>query len=423
LLKFTEILRTKEQETFYHRFAGSYTYNVDAYLQYPGKRAMMKLAAFILKNKQQILAEWEAFAATLLPGTQDMTSPELRNHATAILDAIVRDITSSQTDQHRSDKAMGLTPDDNGVTAAATVHGAVRRSRGVNLLQVSAEFRAFRASVLRLWMAQLSRKDNSAFNDMLRFNEAVDQALAASIEKYTVEVSQSRDTFIAILGHDLRSPLNAVAMSAELLLMPGVPEGKRVQSATRIKSSAATMSTMIGDMLYYAQSKLGGGIPVAPHPANMNDICQAALDLVRTTYPDRIFQLKTSGNLDGYFDSARLQQVLSNLLNNAVQHGAKDSVVTLAEYSENNSVAIEVKNYGPRIPPKALKLIFNPLVQLPSDSENRVKRTPTSLGLGLSITREIVLAHGGTVDVKSSDADGTIFTVILPKSRPANAIG
>ena len=136
---------------------------------------------------------------------------------------------------------------------------------------------------------------------------------------------------------------------------------------------------------------------------------------MRSGHPKRAFSLALSGELGGDFDGPRLEQVFANLLNNAVQHGAKDSPVILEAQGGRDAIEVQVKNYGPAIPADAVQVIFNPLVQAAAQAAETAEPRSTSLGLGLFIARHIVLGHGGTLEVESSDDDGTIFTARLPR--------
>ena len=147
----------------------------------------------------------------------------------------------------------------------------------------------------------------------------------------------------------------------------------------------------------------------------MGSICQTALDEVQSSYPNAVFNFEVTGNLDGYFDPARFQQVLSNLLNNAAKYNRLGTPVTLCARSEPETIIVEVKNFGNPIPPESLRVIFNPLVQASSSRSESNSHLSTSLGLGLFIAREIVEGHNGTIEASSSETDGTIFTVRLPK--------
>jgi signal transduction histidine kinase len=365
----------------------------------PGRSEATQLSGFIRQNMDEIVAEREAFAHTLLPAAATMTSLALREHARPILQAIAKEIQSDEAGAEHS--------------TAATTHGALRHLSGFNLLQLGSEYRALRASVIKLWRARLAKEHHGPLDDLTRFNASVDQALADSIASYADEVERSRDTFLAILGHDLRSPLSAVSLSGDYLSTAGLLEGKQqLQAVARIQRGAAKMDAMIRDLLQYTKTRLGRGIPIVLEVSHLGSICEAALEEMKAGHPGRTFRFETSGELRGAFDSARLQQVFSNLLNNAVQHGAKDSPVILEARGGRDTVSVRVKNYGPPIPADALQVIFNPLVQAPAAADDSPS---TSLGLGLFIARSIVVGHGGTLEVESSDRAGTVFTARLPR--------
>jgi signal transduction histidine kinase len=376
----------------------------------------MKLSKFIIQNMEIILSEWESFAKTLLPAAKTMDALALRDHGKQILEAVARDIETSQTEQEQSDKSKDMAPVLTARETAATTHGALRHLAGFDLKQLGGEYRALRASVLRLWQAQLTELSNSEFKDMMRFNEAIDEALAASIVRYSDEVDQSRQTFLAILGHDLRSPLNSISMAGYFLLKSQEFGDEQKVAAAHIKSSVSTMSLMINDLLTFASAQIGRKIPIVRKPGNLQDICQVALDEVQTAYPDTVFHFESSGDLNGNFDFARFQQVLSNLLNNAVKYGQNGKPVTLLLTGKANSITLEVKNFGNTIPPESLQVIFNPLVQLSPDKSNSNSQLSTSIGLGLFIAREIVKGHNGTIEVESSESDGTVFSIQLPRN-------
>lgn len=378
----------------------------------------MKLSKFITENMEAILVEWESFAGTMLPAAETMDSRALRDHAKQILQAVAIDIETSQTAREQSDKSKDLAPPAlAGCETAATTHGALRHLSGFDLKQLGSEYRALRASVIRMWKAQLAKMGDDEFNDMMRFNEAIDEALAASIVRYSDEVDRSRQTFLAILGHDLRSPLNSIQMAASYLLRTGTLDEKQTDIASRVKIYVATMSRMIKDLLTYAGAQIGREIPIFPKDANMEKVCRVALDEIQTAYPEAVFNFDTEGDLNGHFDAARIQQVLSNLLNNAVKYGESEKPVTLSAAGEAEAIVLMVKNSGNAIPPESLQVIFNPLIQLPSNDASSNPQISASIGLGLFIAHEIVKGHNGTIEVKSAEGDETVFTVRLPREQ------
>lgn len=375
------------------------------------------LARFILGNTQQIVDEWEAFAMTLGPAARAMDSLALRDHAKPMLEAIARDIETSQSDRQQESKSKGHEPSD-AFGSSGSMHGMLRQMAGFDLRQLVAEFRALRATVLKLWDAKKSGDDADCAYDITRFNEAVDQALAESVDSYSRELADSRDTFLAILGHDLRSPLGAIS-GALHILSQNVSDEKRSAAYAAGASSVSAMSNMVRDLLEYTRSRLGKGIPVTPGPADLAALCKTAISEISLVHRKSEFKMETAGRLDGVFDSERMRQVVSNLLNNAVEHGKPGTPVSLIARGDGDALTIEVKNQGPPIPSEHLHAIFDPLVQIPGEGSDT--RPPTNLGLGLYIAREIVLAHGGTISVESSLEGGTVFTIGLPR-KPSGKV-
>ncbi|MDQ3800418.1 MAG: HAMP domain-containing histidine kinase [Acidobacteriota bacterium] len=374
----------------------------------------MRLSKFITENIEEILVEWESFAKTIQPAAETMDSLTLRDHAKLILEAAAKDINIHQTDRQQSDKSKGLADPLVGKETAATTHGALRQIAGFDLEQLGSEYRALRASVIRLWKSRLTKFDETEFDDMMRFNEAIDQALAESISSYSSAVDQSRQTFLAILGHDLRGPLSAIQMASQILIKSETLDAQYLDIAARIKRSVSTMNRMIKDLLEFAGEQIGKKIPIKPEPANLESVSRTSVDEVQLAHPKAVFNFEMTGNLDGYFDPARFQQVLSNLLINAAKYSEEGKQVTLSGRRDGGTIIVEVKNFGRPIPPESLQVIFNPLVQLPVRGAH--SHPSTSLGLGLFIAREIVEGHNGTIEVSSSETDGTVFTVRLPQS-------
>jgi signal transduction histidine kinase len=379
----------------------------------------MPLSRFIIDNMDAIVREWQTFATTLEPAASAMSDLALRDHAKAILTAIAKDLETSQTALAQSDKSKGLAlPLSTRETAAAT-HGALRHVSGFDLNQLGAEYRALRASVIRLWtLSNPAMVESAALEDMIRFNEAVDQAVAESTSRYAAELALSRDTFMAILAHDLRSPLNAITMLSFLLERGAPNETVRKQSG-QIQRSAKEMALMIRELLEYTRTQLGKGIPVTPKACSLLAICRDAVEEVRSAWPEREFVFDVPEDLAGWVDDARLRQALSNLLNNAVQHGEPASPITLVARADGQEIVISVKNLGDPIPGDSLQVIFDPLVQLSTRSAAAPEVPSTNLGLGLFIAREVALGHKGTLDVTSDAADGTVFTMRLPLGEAA----
>ena len=375
----------------------------------------MKLSKFITQCSEQILIEWEAFAKDQVVAARGMSELALRDHAKQMLETVARDIETAQSSSQQEEKSKGMGAKEKGGDSAATTHGELRQLDGFSLDQLLSEFRALRATVLRLWQQQITDVTDTTSDDMIRFNEAIDQAIAESAAAFSEKSSQTRDMFLAILGHDLRGPLATLALAGDCLLMPTVGPDQTLALGARVKKSTAIMTAMVNDLLEYSRTQLDVNIPVKKERGDLLLVCEAALDDARAGHPACPFDLETSGNLNAAFDSVHMQQVFTNLLNNAAQYRADDRPVAMVAKGEAHAVIVTVCNHGPVISPRSLKRIFDPLVRLSQDDEKN-SRPSTSLGLGLFIARQITEAHGGKISVKSSASAGTVFTVCLPRS-------
>lgn len=373
----------------------------------------MRLSRFINERTEEIVKEWESFARTQLPAAEGMSDLALRDHVEQILAAIARDIDAAQTLEQQYQKSRGLAPVFQGEETPAAAHGTLRHASGFTLLQLTAEYRALRATVLRLWLREAGPATDETTNDIVRFNEAIDQALAESVITYSGHVVRARDLFMGILGHDLRAPLATMAMAGEILTRPDVTDAHRLEAGTRVKRSTALMSAMINDLLGYAQSHLGSGMPIRRQPGDLRAICETAIEDASAMHQACHFELHAEGDLAGSLDSIRLHQLFTNLLLNAAQYREQKSRVVMSAQGDSDTLMVRVKNKGPAIPEESLQTIFSPLSQLSNASSVRPRN---SLGLGLFVAREIASAHGGSITVKSNDVDGTEFTVYLPRS-------
>ena len=377
----------------------------------------MRLADFIAENVESILVEWEAFARGIAPGAK-MDALALRDHASEILLATVGDMRSEQSSAERTARSRGLRAEGGGASLneASEQHAIGRLGSGFDLLELVSEYRALRASVLRLWHEKGDRPHVSDVDDVTRFNESIDQSLAKAVSSYTKRVDQSRDLFLAILSHDLRNPLNSIAMSASLLPQLVEPATEAVDVASQIATNAEVMARMISDLLDYTRTRLGAGMPVLPVPMDLGAICHEVHDQFRSAHPNRNINLHSEGDLHGRWDADRLRQAISNLLGNAIQHSPESATVELRARGGASDVVFAVFNEGPPISPGELPKIFDPLVRGSSAEHPKVNR-PGSIGLGLYIAREVIVSHGGTIIVTSSKANGTLFTARLPREH------
>jgi signal transduction histidine kinase len=266
--------------------------------------------------------------------------------------------------------------------------------------------------VLRLYAAASGEAD---LHGVERFNEAMDETLAASVRRFSDQVDLYKNQFVGVLSHDLRAPLSAITAGAALLTQTGDVEAQRVRVASRILSSAQRMTRMIADLLDLTRTRLGAGIPIARRPMDLHAICEDVALELKAFHPDAELHCSTEGDLSGEWDSDRLTQVVSNLVGNALQHG-DGTCVDIATRGEGDEVVLRVHNSGRPIPEAVQTSMFEPLARYaPTEGGT------TSIGLGLFIARAIVVAHGGTIAVSSTEERGTTFEVRVPRHDPSGA--
>ena len=372
----------------------------------------MRLADFILRDMESILVQFEEFAGSLLPAAQQLDPDELRDDAQQILEAIAHDLSTIQTREGQAEKSRGLIPRPIGAPAtAAQTHALLRARSGFAITQLVAEYRALRASVLRLW-TDACQPDETHLEDVMRFNEAIDQALAESIGAFTEQVDRGRNLLLGMLGHDMRSPLQTMEMTASYL--SALNAGTDIsEAASRLINSGIRMKALLDDLLDFNRTKLGLGINIVPANVDLAVAFAEELDLLRAAHPNQIVELDVVGNSRGCWDGRRLQQLLGNLVLNAIKYGNQGAPVRVSVIGEEAELRFEVRNSGPTIDPAVLKQIIDPLKrgaqqETSSDREG-------SLGLGLFIAREIVKAHGGEISARGEDTE-TVFAVRLPRS-------
>jgi len=253
-------------------------------------------------------------------------------------------------------------------------------------------------------------------DDLTRFNEAIDQAVAESIARHSSMIRRSQDVFLSILGHDLRNPLGAVAMSAQYMMGSQGLESRHIKAAAMIYNSSKQMNALVGDLLDFTRTRLGQGMPMKPGQANIAEVARHAVAQACAFHPEHRIRLEMTGQLDGHWDAARIGQVFSNLIGNAVKHGSMEAPIDVVLNGDDDSeIVATVHNGGDPIPEDELPRIFEPLCRASTSSQPN--RNDSGLGLGLFIAREIVQGHGGALTVDSSVENGTTFTVHLPRAR------
>src|SRR5436305_1321053 len=391
-----------------------------------------RLADFLRERRGAILDRWEAAVRQLRPA-QRLRRPALLDHIPQFLEELENFVGDLR--EHRP----AAPPED-----VPRIHAVERLEMGYELADVVEEYSILRACIIE--MAAEERAPAVRSNELPRLHRAIDPAIAPSVQRYQQAASEQRrqlgDQLIGavaintditerirqerglrealevserlggVLAHDLRNPLGVISTSASLLQREAL-EMRHARIVGRISCSAERIDRMIHDLLDYTRAQKGGGLPANPRPMDLADTCRLVAEESELLFSGSKVQVSVEGNPRGEWDPDRIYQAVSNLVVNAVRHGAPNLPVKIAVRGADRDVTVSVHNDGPAIPLEAVGTIFEPFQCGPSAGTSR----SGGLGLGLYIVRQIALAHGGTVEMTSDDAVGTTFFLRLPGKR------
>jgi signal transduction histidine kinase len=229
------------------------------------------------------------------------------------------------------------------------------------------------------------------------------------VARYSQVTRDSQNVFLAILGHDVRNPLGAIGMGAQVLSRDTQLPANSRAIAERIWQSTQRVNEIVSDLLDFSGSSLGGGMPIKPELFNFEPECKMIVEEIRAFHPDRTVHLAVTGNLDVVWDRARVNQALSNLVANAIHHGDETAPVWVT-VSGGSEVSMEVRNMGAIVDRSRLATLFDPAKRFNMQpAATRANDGSKHLGLGLYITRDIVNAHGGRIDVASTPAHAPLY--------------
>jgi PAS domain S-box-containing protein len=230
------------------------------------------------------------------------------------------------------------------------------------------------------------------------------------------EVEEFRRLAAGVIAHDLRAPLSAIKLSSQMMMRVEALPDTIVQKLHGIVRKVDRMAHMVEQLLLYTQAQFGGGVRLDKEVTDLEEVCRHALDDARVANPHCEIHLESQGDCHGFWDPTRLTEVAANLLANAITHGQPGQPVQVVAHDEGDRVALRIHNSGPPIAPELLPVIFEPFHR--TAMQRRTRRG--GFGLGLYITKEIVAAHAGTIEVASSVEAGTTFAVRLPRSLAAH---
>ena len=400
----------------------------------------MRLAEFILADVEPILAEWELFARSIWPAALNDPANDpatLRDHVEEILRSAAADMMSDQTATQQSDKSKGDRDDSatsGRVNRASERHGSGRVGSGFELWAVVAEYRALRASVIRLWRDSGPDPDLRDLDDLTRFNECIDQSLTEGVRSYTEQVRRDReallgdeqaarrdaesanrakDMFLATLSHEMRTPIHAIVGWISILRGADCTEANLAEGLDVIERNSNAQVQLIEEVLDVSRI-VSGKLRLEIRDCDLVKTINAGVDVVRPAAEARDVTLDVQ--LDptashAQCDATRIQQIVWNLLTNAIKFTRKGGTVRVGLDREQSGWRIAVSDNGEGITPELLPYIFDRFRQ--ADSSTR--RQFGGLGLGLSIVKHLAEMHGGTVEAKSAgQGQGSTFIVHLP---------
>ena len=278
-------------------------------------------------------------------------------------------------------------------------------------------------SLVGWWTVQ--RRKN--VEELLSARETLAKTLASAraeqdkkVQRELERALEFRELVIGLVCHDLRSPLSAATALTQLLVQAkGLPtDGSRRLEA--VADSLERINSLIGTLLDFIDSRFKGALSIATTPTDLAEVCIRVAEEQAIRTPGRGIEVRSNGPMVGDWDPVRLEQVVSNLFANAVEHGATQPA-SARVWAEGQAVILEVRNAGTPIPEDRMGQLFEPWRRGPSGEPGGRR----GLGLGLYIVRQIVLAHGGSVVAESTPEQGTVFTVRLPRlvqPRPTSPV-
>ncbi|KGQ20578.1 Histidine kinase [Lysobacter dokdonensis DS-58] len=367
------------------------------------------LADFIEANSEAIIDAAMVFAKTVEIG-KPLDDEALRDHLPDIVEAVVKDLRTPQSREEQLAKSEGRARAAEGAprTAAGT-HALFRAHSGFSISQLVSEYRALRASVLRLW-ADSPGAANASPEEVTRFNEAIDEAIAESVGHFADEVERWRNIFLGVLGHDLRSPLNAIVMTSELLGKMAV-DAPIATAAQRLIRSGQRMGELLDKLLVFNRAQIGIGFEIERKDVDLAQSCREEIEMLEATLPGARIDFESDGEVRGNFDEARVREALTNLVVNASKYGTRGAQIHVALRDSGEGVELSVRNAGAPVSRESFDLMFEPLRRA-GIADGEAERV--SLGLGLFIVSQIAEAHGGQIRGESSDGV-TTFRMHLPR--------
>ena len=370
---------------------------------------------------EAILQEWEAFARTIEPAALDMSAKELRDHAGLMLKMIAADLCTAQSPAQQITKSHGREPGSD--HQAGEIHGVARMESCFTIEQLVSEYRALRSSVLRLWKDAHGSPLETDLDDIIRFDEAIDQLLAASVFSFAKAKREAEETekerrnqFLSMLAHELRNPLSPISMSASILKRAKGNPALIDNASDVIARQVSHMAALVDDLLDVSRVTRGL-IKVQLEAVDVQQVIDEAVEQVMPQIQARRHQLTLNCSPDPTLvqaDKKRLVQVLTNLLTNSAKYTPERGHIRLTMAPHDSQVVITVADNGIGLAPGFVPHVF----ELFAQAEQTSDRSSGGLGMGLALVKSLVELHDGKVACASDGlGKGCQFTVSLPRHR------
>ncbi len=361
---------------------------------------MARFCDVLRADREAILEDWEAAVRASESRSAALERADLLDDIPRFLDRLITCLERG-----------GAAVRDGAVDRETTgKHARHRLAFGVELYHLIHEYRLLRGALMRHAIAHGCERDATCFAELVEVNDILDLAMAETVSAYARERDESRDLLLGVLGHDLRNPLAAVAVASSLVSEATSLEQVRAVGA-RIKRSADRIQRVVADLLDLARSRFGARMPINPERVDLGELIRANVEELQLAHPGRRLVVERHGDVVGTWDRARLGQLVSNLVANALQHGHDPIRVSVED--QGPMVVLCVANRGAPIPKTSLPSLFDPFHRGADGGDDKAR-----LGLGLYIVAEVARRHGGTVGVASTSEE-TAFTVRLPRVAPA----
>lgn len=379
----------------------------------------MKLSDLIRENLEVLAVEWESFARTCSPAAARMNVKQLRDHILPLLNFVADDMESLQSRGEQKEKSLGNQPKVESPTEAEE-HAALRVIDGFTVDQVVGEFRALRASVLRLWSKHELRMDVEPAQ-ITRFNESIDQLLGESVVRHALleaearSVSKRREAFLATLSHELRNPLAAISNGVYVVKAAGAANPQLTSVANMMARQTRHLTRLLDDLLDLARISRDR-VVLQVSATDIRECVQDAVDGNRDLITQKAHILTLdmpTVALMADIDCTRIVEVVSNLLSNAAKYSPPGSNIRISLRGEEEHAVIVVTDDGRGLEAEVIPKIFDAFY-----ANQELNQGTAGLGIGLWLTRALVELHGGNISVKSDGPGrGAEFCVVVPLRR------